>query len=60
MICDCLTSEQIILSIKAKKNVYVVQTFEDTIYQFVACKNRVLFAFNLDKQRIKYLFSISA
>ena len=36
MFCDCLTSRQIILSL------YVMQTFEDTIYQFVACKNRVL------------------
>ena len=28
-----------------------MQTFENAIYQFVACKNRVLFAFNSDKQR---------
>ena len=43
MFCDCLTSRQIFLSLKIKKLLYVMQTFEDTIYQFVACKNRVLF-----------------
>ena len=29
-----------------------MQTFENAIYQFVACKNRVLFAFNSDNQRM--------
>ena len=29
-----------------------MQTFEDTVYQFVDCKNGVLFAFNSDNQRI--------
>ena len=28
-----------------------MQTFEDTIYQFVACKNHVLFVLNSDNQR---------
>ena len=28
-----------------------MQTFENAIYLFVACKNRVLFAFNSDNQR---------
>ena len=51
MFCDCLTSRQIILSLKIKKLLYGMQTFEDTIYQFVACKNRVLFVFNSDNQR---------
>ena len=49
--CDYLTSRQIILSLNIKKLLYVMQTFEDTIYQFVACKNHVLFAFNSDNQR---------
>ena len=52
MFCDCLASRQIILSLKIKKLLYVMQKFEDTIYQFVACKNRVLFAFNSDNQRM--------
>ena len=51
MFCDCLTSRQIILSLKIKKLLYVKQTFEDTIYQFVACKNHVFSAFNSDSQR---------
>ena len=53
MFCDCLTGRQIILSLKIKKLLYVKQTFEDTIYvyQFVACKNHVLFAFSSDNQR---------
>ena len=59
MFCDCLTSRQIILSLKIKKLLYVMRTFEDTIYQFVACKNHVLFAFNSDKQRSVFLFVIS-
>ena len=29
MFCDCLTSRQIILSLKIKKLLYVMQTFED-------------------------------
>ena len=53
MFCDCLTSRQIILSLKIKKLLYVMQTFEDTIYQFVACKNCVLFAYNSDNQKMK-------
>ena len=52
MFCDCLTSRQVILSLKIKKLLYVMQTSEDAIYQFVACKNRVLFASNSDNQRI--------
>ena len=52
MFSDCLTSRQIILTLKIKKLLYVMQTFEDTIYQFVACKNRVLFAFSSHNQRI--------
>ena len=51
MFCGFLTSRQIILSLKIKKLLYVMQTFEDTMYQFVACKNHVLFAFNSDNQR---------
>ena len=51
MFCDCLTIRQIILSLKTKKLLYVIQTFEDTIYQSVACKNRVLSAFTSDNQR---------
>ena len=51
MFCDCPTSGQIILSLKIKKLLYVKQTFEDTIYQFVTCKDRVLSAFNADSQR---------
>ena len=51
MFCDSLSSRQIILSLTIKKLLYVMQTFEDIIYQFVACKNRVLFAFNSDNQR---------
>ena len=51
MFCDCLTSRQIILSSKTKKLLHVMQAFEDRIYQFVAYKNRVLFAFNPDNQR---------
>ena len=51
MFCNCLTSRQIILSLKIKKLLYVMQTFEDTIYQFIACKNCVLFAFSSDNQR---------
>ena len=47
MYCDCLNSRQIILSLKVKKLLYVLQTFEDTIYQFVASS----FAFNSDNQR---------
>ena len=51
--CDCLTGRQIILSLKIKKLLYVMQTFEDTIHQFVAFKkNCVLFAFHSDNQRI--------
>ena len=52
MFCDCLTSRQIILSLKIKQLLYVMQTCEDIIYQFVACKNHVLFAFNADNQRL--------
>ena len=52
MFCDCLTSRQIILSLKTEKLLYVMETFEDTVYQFVACKNFVLFAFSSDNQRI--------
>ena len=51
MFCDYLTSGQIILSLKIKKLLYVMQTFEDTVYQFVACKNHVLSAFNSDNLR---------
>ena len=51
MFCDCLSSRQIILSLKIKRLLYVMQTSEDTIYQFMACKNCVLFAFNSDNQR---------
>ena len=43
-------SRQIILSVKVKKLLYVVQTFEDTIYLLVASKNRVPFAFISDNQ----------
>ena len=32
-----------------------MQTFEDTIYQFIACKNHVLFVFNSDDQRTDFL-----
>ena len=56
MICGCQTSGQIIFSLNVKKFVYVMQTFEDKTYQFVACKNRVLFAFNSDNQRIVVFF----
>ena len=52
MFCDCLASGQIILSLKIKKLLYVMQTLEDTIYQFVACKNCVLSAFNSDNHRM--------
>ena len=31
-----------------------MQTFEDTIYQFIAYKNRVIFAFNSDNQRMSF------
>ena len=58
MFCDCITSGQNVLSLKL---LYVTQTFKDTIYQFVACKNRVLSAFNSDNQRkklITYIFSL--
>ena len=55
MFCDCLTSRQVILSLKIKKLLYVMQTFEDTIYQFVACKNCLLLAFNSDNQRKQIL-----
>ena len=58
MFCDCITSGQNILS---SKLLYVTQTFEDTIYQFIACKNRVLSAFNSDNQRknLSLTFSLS-
>ena len=38
MFCDCLTSRQIILSLKIKKLLCVMQTFEDAIYQFLASR----------------------
>ena len=54
MFCVCLTSGQIILSLKIIKLLYVKQTFEDTIYRFVACKNCALSVFNSDSQRNNY------
>ena len=39
---------------------YQLWHFEDTIYQFIACENRVLFAFNSDNQRMSASFQLSA
>ena len=60
MVCfviQCLTSttRQIILSLKIKKLLNVMQIVEDTIYQFIACDNHVLFALNSNKQRMKIM-----